>query len=256
MLNFWSKTMLANREGSAVPSVTFKALRNGALTNLSSDEIFKGRRVVLFALPGAYTPTCSTGHVPRFVELASELRKCDVDDIVCLSVNDPFVMDAWQREQNAADLTFLPDADASFTTAMGMLVDKGEVGLGKRSWRYSMLVNDGRIERMFIEPDKSGDPFEVSDADTMLAYLDPSRRMGAVMMFARPGCPFCARAEKLLEERSIPYERVDLGHGITMNSVRAATGAAKVPQVFIAGRLIGGSDALKTYLDEHAQDKR
>jgi glutathione-dependent peroxiredoxin len=249
-------TMPANREGSAVPSVTFKALRNGEFTNFSSEEFFKGRRVVLFALPGAYTPTCSTGHVPRFVELAAEIRKRDVDDIACLSVNDPFVMDAWQREQNAADLTFLPDADASFTLAMGMLVDKGEAGLGNRSWRYSMLVNDGRIEKMFIEPDKPGDPFEVSDADTMLAYLDPSRRMGAVMMFARPGCPFCARAERMLEERGIPYERVNLGHGITMNSVRAATGAAKVPQVFIAGRLIGGSDALKTYLDAHAQDKR
>jgi glutathione-dependent peroxiredoxin len=248
--------MPASREGSTVPSVKFKALRNGELTTVSSEQIFKGRRVVLFALPGAYTPTCSTGHVPRFVELAPELRKHGVDDIVCLSVNDPFVMDAWQREQNAGDLTFLPDAEASFTAAMGMLVDKGEVGLGKRSWRYSMLVNDARIEKMFIEPDKPGDPFEISDADTMLAYLDPSRRMGAVMMFARPGCPFCARAEKLLEERGIPCERIDLGHGVTMNSVRAATGAAKVPQVFIGGRLIGGSDALKAYLDEHAQGKR
>jgi glutaredoxin-like protein len=90
----------------------------------------------------------------------------------------------------------------------------------------------------------------------MLAYLDPSRRMGAVMMFARPGCPFCARAEKLLEERGIPFERVDLGHGVTMNSVRAATGAAKVPQVFIAGRLIGGSDALQAFLDDHAPGTR
>jgi len=242
--------MPASREGSAVPNVIFKALRNGVVTNVRSEEIFKGRRVVLFALPGAYTPTCSTGHVPRFVELAAELRKHGVDEIVCLSVNDPFVMDAWQREQNAADLTFLPDAEASFTAAMG------EVGLGKRSWRYSMLVTDGRIEKMFIEPDKAGDPFEISDADTILAYLDPSRRMGAVMMFARPGCPFCERAEKMLEERAIPFERVDLGHGVTMNSVRAVSGAAKVPQVFIAGRLIGGSDALKAYLDEREQEKR
>jgi glutathione-dependent peroxiredoxin len=248
--------MPASREGSAIPAVNFKALRNGELTSIRSEEFFKGRRIVLFALPGAYTPTCSTGHVPRFVELAPELRKHGIDEVVCLSVNDPFVMDAWQREQNAADLTFLPDADGSFTAAMGMLVDKAEAGLGKRSWRYSMLVNDGRIEKMFIEPDKTGDPFEISDADTMVGYLDPSRRLGAVMMFARPGCPFCARAEKLLEERAIPYERVDLGRGITMNSVRAVSGAAKVPQVFIAGRLVGGSDALKTYLDEHGQYKR
>jgi glutathione-dependent peroxiredoxin len=248
--------MPANREGTVVPSVSFKALRNGELANVSSEETFKGRRVVLFALPGAYTPTCSTGHVPRFVELAPELRKFGVDAIICLSVNDPFVMDAWQREQHAEALTFLPDADASFTTAMGMLIDRAEVGLGKRSWRYSMLVNDRRIEKMFIEPDKPGDPFETSDADTMLKYLDPSRHLGAVTMFARPGCPFCARAEKLLEERDIPYERIDLGSGITMSSVRAVTGAAKVPQVFIAGTLIGGSDALQKFLDERAKDKR
>ena len=245
--------MPASREGSNVPSARFKLLRNGEPTTISSDEIFKGRRVVLFALPGAYTPTCSTGHLPRFVELAPELRKHGVDEVVCLAVNDPYVMEAWQREQNAADLNFLPDADGSFTSAMGMLVDKSDVGLGKRSWRYSMLVNDGRIEKMFIEPDKRGDPFEVSDADTMLAYLDPSQRVGPAMMFARPGCPFCARAEKLLEEHEISYERVDLGHGITMNSVRAVTGAAKVPQVFIGGRMIGGSDALAAFLEKDAQ---
>jgi glutaredoxin-like protein len=247
--------MPASREGSAVPSTSFKVLRDGVLADVNSSEIFNGRRIVLFALPGAYTPTCSTGHVPRFVELAAELRKQGVDDIVCLSVNDPFVMAAWQREQNASALTFLPDADGSFTAAMGMLVDKSAAGLGKRSWRYSMLVNDGRIDKMFIEPDKAGDPFEISDADTMLNYLDPSRRLGAVTMFARPGCPFCARAEKLLEERAIPHERIDLGPAITMNSVRAATGAAKVPQVFIAGRLIGGSDELQKFLDQNAPAK-
>jgi glutathione-dependent peroxiredoxin len=248
--------MPASREGSAVPNASFKVLRNGTLADVSSNEIFKGRRIALFALPGAYTPTCSTCHVPRFVELAAELRRHGVDDIVCLSVNDPFVMDAWQREQNAASLTFLPDADGSFSAAMGMLVDKSAAGLGKRSWRYSMIVDDGRIEKMFIEPDKAGDPFEISDADTLLTYLDPSRRMGAVTMFARPGCPFCARAEKLLEERAIPHERIDLGAAITMNSVRAATGAAKVPQVFIAGHLIGGSDELQTFLDQNAPVKR
>lgn len=240
--------MPASREGSAVPRVTFKILRNGELVNVSSDDIFKGRRVVLFALPGAYTPTCSTGHVPRFVELAPELRKQGVDDIVCLSVNDPFVMDAWQREQNAAALTFLPDAEGTFTSGMGMLVDKSAAGLGKRSWRYSMLVNDGSIEKMFIEPDKDGDPFEVSDADTALAYLDPSRKLGSVTMFARHGCPFCQRAHQMLEERGIPHERIYLGEGVSMSSVRAATGAAKVPQVFVAGKLIGGSDALAEFL--------
>lgn len=242
--------MPASREGSKVPETTFKVVRNGQLTTLRSDDLFKGRRVILFALPGAYTPTCSTGHVPRFVELAAELRKHGIDDIICLSVNDPFVMDAWQREQNAGAITFIPDCDGSFTSAMGMLVDKSEAGLGKRSWRYSMIVNDGRIEKMFIEPEKPGDPFEVSDADTALRYLDPSRGLGAVTLFARHGCPFCERAKSLLTERGIPFEVIYLGDGITMSSVRAATGAAKVPQVFIDGKLIGGSDALAAFLEK------
>jgi glutaredoxin-like protein len=246
--------MPASREGSTVPETTFKVVRNGQLTTVRSDELFKGRRVIVFALPGAYTPTCSTGHVPRFVELAAELRKHGIDDIVCLSVNDPFVMDAWQREQHAGAITFIPDCDGSFTSAMGMLVDKSEAGLGKRSWRYSMIVDDGRIEKMFVEPEKPGDPFEVSDADTALGYLDPARSMGAVTLFARHGCPFCERAKSMLTERGIPFEVIYLGDGITMSSVRAATGAAKVPQVFIDGKLIGGSDALAAFLDKNTRE--
>lgn len=248
--------MPANREGTPIPQSSFKMLREGKMETLSSKDVFKGKRVALFALPGAYTPTCSTGHVPRFQELSGELRKQGVDEIICVSVNDPFVMDAWKRDQHADALTFLPDCDGSFTQAMGMLVDKDDVGLGKRSWRYSMLVNDGQIEKMFVEPEKPGDPFEVSDADTMLAHLDPSRKIGAVTMFARHGCPFCARAKAALEERGIPFETIYLGEGITMSSVRAATGAAKVPQVFIGGQLIGGSDALDEYLKKNPTTKQ
>jgi len=241
--------MPASHEGDRIPDVKFKILRNGELTSVSADEIFRGRRVVLFALPGAYTPTCSTGHVPRFVELAAELRKHGVDDVICLSVNDPFVMDAWQRDQQAESIMFLPDCDGQFSAGLGMLVDKEAVGLGKRSWRYSMVVDDGRIEKMFIEPEQPGDPFEVSDADTMLAYVDPARKYGAVTMFARHDCPFCARAKRILEERRIPYEAIYLGEEVTMSSVRAATGKAKVPQVFMDGRLIGGSDELAAFLE-------
>src|SRR4051812_33832934 len=157
-LTTWSQTMPSSREGSSIPNTNFKVLRDGKVQDVSSAELFKGRRVILFALPGAYTPTCSTGHVPRFVELAPELRKHGIDDVICLSVNDPFVMAAWQRDQNAESITFLPDGDGTFTNAMGMLVDKSAAGLGKRSWRYSMVVNDGHIEKMFVEPDEPGDP--------------------------------------------------------------------------------------------------
>jgi len=242
--------MPKSREGSSIPNTTFKILRDGKLQDVTSDSLFKGRRVVLFALPGAYTPTCSTGHVPRFVELAPELRKHGIDDVICLSVNDPFVMDAWQRDQNAQSITFLADGDGKFTAAMGMLVDKSEAGLGQRSWRYSMFVKDGQIEKMFIEPDEPGDPFGVSDADTALRYVDPARQLGNVTLFARHGCPFCERAKTMLTERRIPFEVIYLGDGITMTSVRAASGAAKVPQVFIEGKLIGGSDALQAFLDK------
>jgi glutaredoxin-like protein len=248
--------MPSSREGTSVPNTTFKVLRNGEVLTLGSDDFFKGRRVVLFALPGAYTPTCSTGHVPRFVELAAELRKHGIDDIICLSVNDPFVMAAWQRDQNAESITFLADGDGSFTSAMGMLVDHSDAGLGKRSWRYSMFVNDRRIEKMFIEPDEPGDPFGVSDADTALAYVDPSRTMGNVTMFARHGCPFCERAKSMLTQRDIPFEVIYMGEGVTMSSVRAASGAAKVPQVFIGGKLIGGSDALQAYLEQNSGKTR
>ena len=240
--------MPASHEGETVPEVVFKVLRDGALEELPSGEVFAGRRVVVFALPGAYTPTCSTGHVPRYVELAPELRKHGIDDIICLSVNDPFVMDAWQRDQHAESITFLPDCDGRFTERLGMLVDKDAAGLGRRSWRYSMVVDDGRIEKMFAEPEKPGDPFEVSDADTMLNYLDPARQHGAVTMFARHGCPFCARAKHLLEEHGIAYEAIYLDDDVTMSSVRAATGRAKVPQVFVDGRLVGGADELAEFL--------
>jgi glutaredoxin-like protein len=168
-------------------------------------------------------------------------------------------MAAWQREQNAESITFLPDGDGSFTSAKGMLVDKSAAGLGKRSWRYSMFVNDGRIEKMFIEPDEPGDPgdpFGVSDADTALAYLDPARAMGNVTMFARRGCPFCDRAKAMLSDRGIPFEVIYMGDGVTMSSVRAASGAAKVPQVFIEGKLIGGSDALQAFLEQNARETR
>jgi len=127
--------------------------------------------VVVFSLPGAFTPTCSSSHVPRYEELHDELRARGVDDVLCVSVNDAFVMDAWREEQGARRVTFVPDGNGAFTAGMGMLVDKAALGFGQRSWRYSMLVRDGVIEKMFVEPEQPGDPFQVSDADTMLRYL-------------------------------------------------------------------------------------
>lgn len=150
--------------------------------DLSSDEIFKGRRVVLFSLPGAFTPTCSSNHLPRYEELHSKFTAHGIDQIICLSVNDAFVMFQWGRHVGAKNVFLLPDGNGEFTRKMGMLVDKSNLGFGMRSWRYSMLVDDGRIEKIFIEPDYEDncplDPFEVSDADTMLAYLSGQKAQG------------------------------------------------------------------------------
>ena len=167
-----------------VPSVTFKTrVRNEALggpnpfewKDLTSDEIFKGKNVVVFSLPGAFTPTCSTSHLPRYEELYADFKAQGVDAVVCISVNDAFVMFQWGKSQNAKNVFLLPDGNGEFTRKMGMLVDKTNLGFGLRSWRYSMYVEDGEIKKLFAEPGFSDncatDPFEVSDADTMLNYL-------------------------------------------------------------------------------------
>jgi glutathione-dependent peroxiredoxin len=164
--------MLQNREGKRVPEVVFRTRDGGEWVDVDSREIFDGKTVVLFALPGAFTPTCSANHLPRFEKLAPAIREQGVDEIVCLSVNDPFVMNAWAADHGVANVRMLPDGNGIFTEQMGMLVDKSALNMGHRSWRYSMLVRDGVIEKMFIEPQVEGDPYQVSDADTMLEYLE------------------------------------------------------------------------------------
>ena len=167
-----------------VPDVTFKTrVRNDALEgpnpfewkDLTSDEIFKGKKVILFALPGAFTPTCSTTHLPGYEKNFEEFKALGVDAVVCLSVNDAFVMYSWGQAQKAENVFLLPDGSGEFSRKMGMLVNKDNVGFGFRSWRYSMVVDNGEITKMFVEDGFSdnfgADPFEVSDADTMLAYL-------------------------------------------------------------------------------------
>ncbi len=239
-----------SRAGSQVPSVELAELKDGKVERISSRDLFKGR-VILFALPGAFTPTCSTAHVPGYVARLKDFREAGIDDIVCLSVNDPYVMDAWQRSEKAQGIRFVADPFAEFTQAMGMAVDHRGASLGTRSWRYSMLVDDGRIETMFIEPDVPGDPFEVSDADTMWNYLRPNQKSrSSAFMLARHGCPHCARAQELLKGRDITFEALYLGDDLTMRGVKAASGAATVPQVFIEGRLIGGADQLESYLSQ------
>lgn len=245
---------LQNRKGHPVPSVTFRTRADGDWKDVSSDDIFKGRTVVLFALPGAFTPTCSSSHLPRYNELAPVFKQNGVDEIVCLSVNDAFVMDAWGDDQEAENVRLIPDGNGEFSAGMGMLVDKSDLGFGQRSWRYSMLVKDGIIEEMFIEANVPGDPFEVSDADTMLAHINPqARKPQAISMITKPGCPFCAKAKEMLREQGMDFEEVVLGRDATSRTVRAMTGKETVPQVFVEGEYIGGSEDLDAWLQRDAQ---
>ena len=241
--------MLENIEGQSVPTVTFPARQDDQWVTLSTDELFSGKTVVVFSLPGAFTPTCSSTHLPRYNELAGVLKENGVDDIVCVSVNDTFVMNAWLADQEAENITVVPDGCGTFTEGMGMLVDKSDLGFGKRSWRYSMLVKDGVIEKMFIEPNKPGDPFEVSDADTMLNYINPNAKApSAVTLFTKPGCPFCAKAKAALKDNNIAYEEIVLGTDATSVSLKAVTGQTTVPQLYVDGKHLGDSDAVIAYV--------
>ncbi len=167
-----------------VPDVVFKTrVRDESIEgdnpfrwqDVSSDEIFANRRVVVFALPGAFTPTCSSTHLPGFEEKYQELRDQGIDEVYCLSVNDAFSMFQWGKQLGVKNVKLLPDGNAHFTRGMDMLVKKENLGFGDRSWRYSMLVDNGEIRQLFCEEGKCDDcptdPFKVSDADTILAYI-------------------------------------------------------------------------------------
>lgn len=172
------------KEGNRVPDVVFKTrVRDESVEgpnpyrwqDRTTAEIFGGKNIVLFALPGAFTPTCSSAHAPGYEAFYDDFKNLGVDEVICLSVNDAYVMFKWAKDLDISKVFMLPDGNAEFTDKMGMLVKKTNLGFGDRSWRYSMYVEDGEIKKMFVEPgfmdDCPTDPFEVSDAKTMLDYL-------------------------------------------------------------------------------------
>lgn len=237
--------------GKSVPNVTFRVRENDEWKDVTTDALFANKTVALFSLPGAFTPTCSSTHLPRYNELAQTFADNGVDSIVCMSVNDTFVMNAWKQDQEANNITVIPDGNGEFTEGMGMLVGKEDLGFGKRSWRYSMLVKNGVVEKMFVEPNKPGDPFEVSDADTMLDFINPdAKKPSSVAMITKPGCPYCAKAKALLDHKGIAFEEIVLGKDATSVSVKAISGNSTVPQVFFDGKNIGGSDDLDVFLKD------
>ena len=169
--------------------------------------------------------------------------------MVCLAVNDPFVMEEWAKGQECNGVFVLPDGNGAFTEQMGMLVDKSDLNFGKRSWRYSMLVRDGIIEKMFIEPDEPGDPFSVSDADTLLRYVNADAKTpDQIALLTREGCSFCAEAKKQLKEAGVEYAEVNLPHTIRTRVLGAIAKARTVPQLFVNGELIGGNEQIEAWV--------
>ncbi|WGK70005.1 glutathione peroxidase [Candidatus Haliotispira prima] len=242
--------MFTSKEGQTVPKVTFRTRREDRWQYLSSDDLFRGKNVIVFSLPGAFTPTCSSSHLPRYNELFPVFQNYGIDAIYCISVNDTFVMNAWKADLDAENIQVIPDGNGEFTEAMGLLVDKSDLGFGKRSWRYSMLVKNSVIEKMFIEPDEPGDPFKVSDADTILKHIAPSHKaQESIVVFTRPGCSYCTKAKATLSERGLEYEEIVLGKDASIVGLRAITQGTTTPQIFIGGKLIGGSEELDVHLN-------
>ncbi len=156
------------QQGDTLPDVKMHVMEGGSPVAVSTADLFSGKRVVMFAVPGAFTPTCSEAHLPGFVVKSDEIKACGIDDIVCLSVNDAFVMEAWARDRNAEALIMVGDGNGDLTNAIGLEMDGSGFGLGSRSQRYAMVVRDGVVEKMFLEePGK----FKESKAESVLEYL-------------------------------------------------------------------------------------
>ena len=154
--------------GDNIPACTMKTMGEQGPTDITTDEIFSGKKVVLFAVPGAFTPGCSMTHLPGYVVNADKIKAAGVDTIVCMAVNDAFVMDAWGKSQNAEELLMLADGNGEFTAALGLELDGSSFGLGARSQRFAMIVEDGTISHLNVEP---GPGIEVSSAETIMALL-------------------------------------------------------------------------------------
>ena len=151
----------------------------GTWKDVTTDELFKDKKVVVFSLPGAFTPTCSSEQLPAYEEMYDKFKNVGVDEVYCVSVNDAFVMNAWARDLQIKNVKMIPDGCGTFTRNLGMLVNKPKQGFGLRSWRYSAIINDSNIEKMFVEPgfnnySDDDDPYTVSSPEHMLKYLQSS----------------------------------------------------------------------------------
>ena len=168
------------KEGYQVPQVEFIFREDGQFITRTSSDLFDNKRVVIFSLPGAFTPTCSAYQLPGFEEKYEEFTALGIDAIYCVSVNDGFVMNAWAQDQNIEKVKLIPDGNAYFTRSMGMLVNKSNLGFGDRSWRYAMVVDNGIIEKLFVEvgqrDNSDTDPYESTTPEMVYEYVKTTVR--------------------------------------------------------------------------------
>ena len=173
-------TSTQKQEDDTLPNVEFVFRENQEFVTRTTNELFGGKRVVIFALPGAFTPVCSLTMAPKYEELYDEFQALGIDEIYCLSVNDGFVMNAWAKDLDINRVKFIPDGNADFTREMGMLVKKSNLGFGNRSWRYVMVVENNVIEKVFVESgfrdNADTDPYEVSTPENVLDYVKSKTR--------------------------------------------------------------------------------
>ena len=168
------------REGYEVPQVEFVFRESGEFVNKTTAELFNDKRIIIFSLPGAFTPTCSAYQLPGFEEKYDDFLGLGIDDIYCISVNDGFVMNAWAQDQNIEKVKLIPDGNAYFTRSMGMLVSKSNLGFGLRSWRYAAVVENGIVQKMFVEDgmrdNADSDPYEASTPEVVYEYVKSTAR--------------------------------------------------------------------------------
>jgi len=173
------------KEQYQVPEVQFQFRESGEFVTRTTSELFNNKRVVIFSLPGAFTPTCSAYQLPGFEEKYDDFLGLGIDDIYCISVNDGFVMNAWAQDQNIEKVKLIPDGNAYFTRSMGMLVSKSNLGFGDRSWRYAAIVDNGVIEKLFVEAGQRDnadtDPYEESTPDKVFEYVASTVKVGATI---------------------------------------------------------------------------
>ena len=172
-------------ENYQIPQVEFVFREAGEFVTRTSSELFDGKRVVIFSLPGAFTPTCSAYQLPGFEEKYDEFKALGIDEIYCISVNDGFVMNAWAQDQNIEKVKLIPDGNTYFTRSMGMLVNKSNLGFGERSWRYAAVVDNGIIEKLFVEPGQRDnapeDPYVASTPENVFEYVSANVKVGTTV---------------------------------------------------------------------------